>query len=375
MTFSTDPLSVDAVMSIGMASDADGAIVTPAVRDLDETKLALTQWFSDRLSNAEDLQLEGLTYPRGSGQSHETILFDARWREGGSERHHGYVVRIKPTQFTLFHDDMFTEEYQLMRALHQAGTVPIAPVHWFEDDPSVLGAPFFVMSKVQGSVAISIPSYLDSGWVAEATEAERATLWESAVRALAAVQTLTVDQAPFLDLGTAPTGFDQEWDRWERFLDPIDTADRPLPGYRELLRHLGRTKPANRPPGIVWGDARLGNMMVGDDFRVVALMDWEQPSLGGALHDLGWWLISQRGKIASSGGAALPGMLDREETIALWESVTDISTEGIDWYEAFAGFKMAVTMVRMLDLRGQSAPGGDYDGLFHVRAARELSGL
>lgn len=370
----SESLSVEDVMSVGMVSDSRGRIVAPAVRDLAEAERALAGWLGSRLPQARDLRLTDLSYPRGSGQSHETILFDVHWREDGVERCEGLVVRIKPTSFMLFHDDMFLEEFQLMRVLGESGVVPIAKVRWLEEDPSVLGAPFFVMDKVAGRVAVSMPSYLDAGWVAEATPEQRATLWDSAIRALASVQKVSVDDVPFLNLPSGGTGFAQEWERWERFLRPVDRPDRPLPVYRKLLELLRETIPSNRPEGITWGDARLGNMMIGDDFRVVALMDWEQPSLGGALQDLGWWLISHRGKLDARGGESLPGVLARDDTIRLWGDITGISPEGIDWYEAFAAYKMAVCMVRMLDLRGQVPPGGDYEGMFHVRAARELLG-
>ena len=368
---SADPVGVDVVMSLGMSADAGGTIVAPAVRDVADLSASLTGWLAGKLPGARDLRLSSLTYPRGSGQSHETILFDAHWRQDGRDHTRGLVVRIEPTDFALFVDTVFSEEYALMRLLGRSKRVPVAEVLWFEEDPAVLGARFFVMEKLEGRVAVSIPSYLDTGWVADATPAQRTLLWEGAIRALASVQSVPVSEASFLELPCGGSGFDQEWDRWERALAVVDRPDRPLPGHRALLEQLRAAAPAHRPEGIVWGDARLGNMLVDDDFRIVALMDWEQPSLGGALPDLGWWLISQRAKVAARPGGALPGMLDRDEIIALWGECTGISTEAIDWYEAHAGFKMAVNMVRLLDLRGQQVPGGP-DSLFHLRAAREL---
>ncbi|MET7337827.1 phosphotransferase family protein [Nonomuraea sp. NPDC005650] len=370
---SETPHSPGDVMSVGMASDARGTIVTPDVRDLVQVEQVLTQWLAPRL-HARDLRLTDLTYPRGSGQSHETIMFDAHWREGGVKRAEGFVVRIKPSHFTVFYDDMFIEEYELMRILGERGTVPIAMVRWLEQDPAVLGSPFFVMERLHGHVAVSIPSYLESGWVAEASSAERARLWENCVRALASIQTMRVRDVEFLLGPAGSAGFAREWDRWERYLNRVDRADRPLPEYRDLLEHLRATIPSHQPEGIVWGDARIGNMLV-DDFEVVALMDWEQPSLGGALHDLGWWLISERGKVAARKGGPLPGMLGHDETIQLWREITGISTEAIEWYEAFAAFKMGCVLVNLLDLRDRRPPGDDYAGMFHVRTARELLGM
>lgn len=358
------------LMSQGMSGDERGTIVAPSVRDLDDLTVALTGWLAGKLIGARDLRLSSVGYPRGSGQSAETVLFDATWRQDGRDHVHGFVVRIKPTSFSIFIDDMFAEEFALMQLLGESGRVPIATVLWFEPDASVLGAPFFVMERLAGRVAVSIPSYLDVGWVADATPAQRSAMWEDAIRSLASVQSVPVAEASFLQLPGGGTGFDQEWDRWGRALAKIDRSDRPLPELRMLRDELRATVPTHRPEGIVWGDARLGNVLVGEDFRVVALMDWEQPSLGGALHDLGWWLISQRGKCASRSEVPL-GVLGRDEIIAIWHETTGISTESIDWYEAFAAFKMSCCMLRMLELRGQEVPGG-LDSLFHLRAGREL---
>ena len=96
--------------------------------------------------------------------------------------------------------------------------------------------------------------------------------------------------------------------------------------------------------------------MADKDFEILAVMDWEQPSLGGALHDLGWWLFNDRMKVIARGGELLAGLGGREETIALWRELTGIPTDGIDWYEGFAGFKMSSLSVNMMDMRGETLP-------------------
>ena len=363
-----DSPSLADVMAAGKRSDARGTIVAPGTRDLGVVAELLTGWLAVRLPHATGLRLSGLTYPRGSGQSAETILFDARWREAGGVREQGLVVRIKPSDFKLFREDLFVEQFQVMRAVREHG-VPVARVLWLEEDPSVLGAPFFVMEKLPGRVPVSVPSYLDVGWVADATVAQRARLWENCVRTLASVQSVPLSAVPFL-VPEDGDGFGQEWERWAGYLDDLERPRGPLTAHRELRKLLAESFPSHRPEGIVWGDARIGNMLVDDDFEVVALMDWEQPSTGGALQDLGWWLINQRGKLASSSRGLLPGMLDRQDTIALWSELTGISAEAVDWYEAFAAYKMACLMVHMLALRGQE-PIGE---LHHLSSARALLG-
>ncbi|MEZ5737671.1 MAG: phosphotransferase family protein [Novosphingobium sp.] len=329
-------------------------IVAPATRDLDDLAKDLAGWLAGKLSDASDITLENLTYPRGAGQSHETILFDAKWQEGGRERTQGCVVRIKPTDFTVFPDNLFDEQYKVMKVLHDGGYVRVAQPLWFEDDASILGSPFFVMEKKQGRVPVSIPPYAKTGWLSEATPEQRRKLWENAVRQLAAIQLVPIDKVRFLEGPPhAREGLAQEWDKYERFVAWVEEVG-PQPVLRASLARLKSLWPKNQPEGMVWGDARIGNMMFDDDFEVVAVMDWEQPSLGGALQDLAWFLVlseTMHGRDTQM-GAYLEGMGSREETIALWEEITGKSAADIDWYEDFTHLKMSCTGVRMGHMRG-----------------------
>src|SRR3989442_14706675 len=98
---------------------------------------------SARMPEASELRIENLTYPRGAGQSHETILFDACWSEKGEARNGGFVVRIKPGRFTVYPDDLFEEQYRLMKVLSDGGYVKVAPPPLVELDPAIVGSPVF----------------------------------------------------------------------------------------------------------------------------------------------------------------------------------------------------------------------------------------
>jgi hypothetical protein len=88
-------------------------IVAPETRDLTVLQIHLAQWVSTRMPEAFDVRIDNAAYPRGAGQSHETVLFDLYWREGGSDHSLGCVLRIKPRHFTVFPDDLFDEQYHV----------------------------------------------------------------------------------------------------------------------------------------------------------------------------------------------------------------------------------------------------------------------
>jgi aminoglycoside phosphotransferase (APT) family kinase protein len=257
----------------------------------------------------------------------------------------------------VFPDTLFEEQYALMQLMHDSGSVRVAKPMWLESDASLLGAPFFVMEKMIGRVPVSVPPYRVSGWVAEATPKQRRQMWENGVRQLAAIQTVSPSEAQFLaGPDHARDGLAQEFDKYARFVDWL----KDLPAGPVVAMGLARLKelwPDNQPPGIVWGDARLGNMMFDDDFEVIAVMDWEQPSLGGALNDLAWWtVISETMHGATSDRPHLEGMGTRTETIALWSALTGISAQDVEWFEEFTHLKMSCLSARMADLRGQPSP-------------------
>jgi aminoglycoside phosphotransferase (APT) family kinase protein len=336
-----------------MAANPSDVIVAPETRDLEVFAQQLTGWVQERMPGATDLRITDLDYPRGAGQSHETILFDLAWTQDGHWHEQGYVVRIKPTRVTQFPDDLFTEQYLLMKTLNEQGNVPVAKPMWFEEDPALFGAPFFLMEKVRGRVTVSVPPYRELGWFAEATPAQRHTAWSNAVHALAATQKTPLSSLGFLEgMKGVQTGLEQEWAKYVDFAEWVQRDQRRAP-LQEKIDQLRAGWPTNQPAGLVWGDARIGNMMFDDDFAVVAVMDWEQPSLGGALNDLAWFTVL--GETMHGPTADLPrleGMGSSEETVALWGELTGISTAEIEWYQDFVNLKVGCLGLRMGELKG-----------------------
>ena len=164
-----------------MTANPSPPVVAPHVRDLGILAAALADWLADRMPAARGIRIDNLAYPLGAGMSHETILFDAAWREDGSDKAQGMVVRIKPTENTVYPDDLFDRQYRLIELMHEFGAVRVARPLWFESDAALLGAPFFIMEKVAGRVAVSYPPYAKQGWLVDTPATTRRRIWESAV--------------------------------------------------------------------------------------------------------------------------------------------------------------------------------------------------
>ena len=78
-----------------------------------------------------------------------------------------WVVRIKPTAYTMFPDDLFEQQYRIIEALHAQGNVRVARPLGFEPDPSVLGAPFLAQKLLTARAHLRIVTVGGRAWTAE----------------------------------------------------------------------------------------------------------------------------------------------------------------------------------------------------------------
>ncbi|MDB5454013.1 MAG: aminoglycoside phosphotransferase, partial [Caulobacteraceae bacterium] len=208
-------------------------------------------------------------------------------------------------------------------------------------------------------VAVTYPPYSTHGWIADATDTEREKIWRNGVTALGKLSLVPLDRLQMLDKPEyGKTGWEQEWNLWMAS-HAWSREGRDLPTCDSALEWLQAHMPTERQSGLLWGDSRIGNLMYGDDFDVLAVMDWEGATLGGGLHDLGFWLVLDN-VMAAGTGVTPKGFGAREETIALWESVSGRSAKDIEWYEVFGALKLASHVNRKLKLDATSRPGNNY---------------
>ena len=299
----------------------------------------------------------------GAGQSNDTLLFRAEWDGGdtGPEARE-LVLRRQPSRAQIFHRPDVVREGRVLQGLDAGGRVRVPRVLGFDDDPSVLGGPFFVMERVLGRVPLARPSIHLVGWLPTLTDAERATMWDSAMDTLVGVHTTDWQSThAFLLDGRDPgAALDDhvrrlvEWYRWT-------TKGRPFPITDAAIDRLvaDRGTVTTDEPVLVWGDARVGNMIFGDDHRVAAAIDWEVASIGPRAIDLAHWLFFDEFATTAEGIDRLPGWPDRATTIADYERRSHVRIAHRDYFELMEETFMATTVIRQADFRvarGLAAP-------------------
>lgn len=322
----------------------------PDQRDPQVTRRVLRDWLAERLEGADDLELSELTGPGATGFSNETHVFDATWTRDGQRVERGFAVRVAPTGYALMPDADFRLQYRMMEILGEHTDVPVPAVHWFEDDPEPLGAPFFVMERVEGRVPTDDPPYHTGGWVFEASPEERERMWWAGIDTIADIHRLDWRELGlgFLDRPEyGEPGLDQKLGYYRSWLDWVE-QDEPVPLARRALRWLEDNRPADPGPLVLsWGDSRIGNIIFDEEMRPAAVVDWEMAALAPPTMDLAWTFFLDRHHSEGMGVERLEGFPSHGDSVERYERRSGHQVRNLRYWELLSGLRFSVIMARL----------------------------
>lgn len=275
-----------------------------------------------------------------------------------------WIVRRPPLGHVLATAHDMRREFRVAHAL-RSSDVPVPEMIAFCADDAVLGAPFYVMERVDG-----VPyRYADElrGLGAERTRG----LCIALVRTLATLHQVDPARVGLADFGR-PDGFlGRQVTRWKGQLDKSRT--RELPQADILYDALAASVPATAPAGIVHGDFRLDNMLMDAQDRPAAVIDWEMATLGDPRLDLALMLIYQRRARAVADDAATdpatydvtvaPGYLSEAEIVQEYGRSSGVDLTGFGFHLGLACFKLAAIGegIRFRHTHGQTVGAGFED--------------
>ena len=303
---------------------------TPDGLDLD----ALQSWFTAHVAEAGDGPLSASLI--AGGRSNLTYLV--------TDGAHEWVVRRPPLGHVVATAHDMGREYRVMSAL-QGSTVPVPLTRAFCDDDTVIGAPFYVMDKVEGRVVRSTSE------LAGFAPADALAVSHDLIDVLARLHAIDFDAVGLGEFGR-PDGFlARNVARWGTQWEANKT--RELPAIDELARRIRSALPESGPPAIVHGDYRLENTMLAPDApEIVAVLDWEMSTLGDPLTDLGLFLVywvhwgndDDAGPLATGGASGLPGFISLDDVVTRYAAASGRDVSNIDFYIVFAFYKLAVIL-------------------------------
>ncbi|HEY5024613.1 MAG TPA: phosphotransferase family protein [Acidimicrobiales bacterium] len=367
-------------------------------RDLEAVRDGLTRWVRWWRPEWRDVDLAPVAQP-ATGLSSETIFVEADWRPGsgpGAPTEHGsWVVRLPPNGEGLFPHYDLAMQGRLQSVLARAGVPAVAPLA-VEEDPSWVGAPFLVMPRVAGRVVRADKPYLRTGWLADAAPEGQARLHREVVDALARIHRLdwesldiatvlstrigggpapsveaaaAVESPSSVEAAPGPGWLAGEVEHWARYLAWAGEDTVPAV-FDEGVQWCGANLPPHEPPAsLLWGDVQLGNVLVGEDLGVSAVLDFEMASIGPAEVDLAWFVVLHDMAVDRCGGD-LPGFPGRAGTIAAYEARLGRPVADLHWYEAFAALRSGAILVRAARLLARL--GVDDSWLTHENPTIEL---
>ncbi len=294
---------------------------------------ALTPWFASHVEGAGDGPLRAELI--AGGRSNLTYAM--------SDDSHTWVLRRPPLGHVVATAHDMTREHRVMSAL--AGTeVPVPRIFAHCDDPSLIGAPFYVMERVNGRVLRE----LEEITTLDADEARRCS--HALVDVLASLHEVNYEAVGLSDFGR-PDGFlARNVARWGKQWQANKTQD--VPAIDELARRLDAALPESGPAKIVHGDYRLENTMLDphDAGRIAAVLDWEMSTLGDPLTDLALLLVywgaggSDIALSSTRGVSQVPGFIPIDEVVTRYAERSGRSIEHLDFYVVFALYKLAVIL-------------------------------
>jgi len=309
---------------------------------------ALTAWANGRLPGTGTVEVSVL----GEGHSNLTFLLS---RPGTATQ---WVLRRPPVGPLLPTAHDVVREFRVLSLLGQTSApVRIPTVVALCEDPSVIGAPFYVMERTAGTVVRDrLPAWLEN----DRGACHR--LGVDLADALAEIH--SVDWSPFVAAGIGrPGGYlERQLRRWSGQREGIQQAvaaaggrARELPDYdlvRDWLRH---NLPQETEPALVHGDFKLDNVIVARDGdgaaggpRVAAVVDWEMATVGDPRADLGYllsfWPEPGVAPVMAQTSVLGEGFPTGAEMVERWALRTGRRPGDTRWFVALAVWKLAILL-------------------------------
>jgi aminoglycoside phosphotransferase (APT) family kinase protein len=268
------------------------------------------------------------------------------------------VLRRPPLGNVLSTAHDMGREHRVIAAL-AATDVPVADALGFCDDASVNGAPFYLMSYVPGPVLATRDEALVY------PEAMRRPVTEDLIAVLARLHRVDPDAVGLSTFGRKEGYVERQLRRWQTQWE--QSKETEIPVLDEVHTRLARAIPPQRWTGIVHGDYRIGNMIIGPDARLRAVLDWELATLGDTLADIGWLVSSwvEPGEEIVSPfppASSAPGFPTRAELAEWYARETGRDLSDLPFYIAFARWRSACIGAGVLARYRANVMGGiDFD--------------
>ena len=258
------------------------------------------------------------------------------------------MARVAPTaeDVQVFPTYRLDHQFDVIRKVGELTEVPVPRVRWLESTGKVLGTPFFLMDYVDGEVPPDVMPYTFGGnWFADAPAERQRELQDATVSVLASLHSIPAAERTFGFLTEGQNGDTalRKHFNWVRVVVRLRGA---RIGRSPLLERTFAWLEDNWPhhaaaaePVLLWGDARVGNVLY-RDFQPVAVLDWEMVTLGPRELDIAWMIYAHMVFQELAGLATLaglPGVMREEDVRATYKRLTGVEIGDLHWFYVYSG--------------------------------------
>jgi aminoglycoside phosphotransferase (APT) family kinase protein len=308
--------------------------ISASLRDPQGLRPVFERWLASRQAGAAVAEARVI--------ANDTVLVDAGW-DGQARR---LVVRLSPS------GQLESRCHYL--TLQRLGTQLVRPavpsVLWCEDDPEPLGAPFFVMTRLDGlSTAKYETPYTFGSWITESSAADRRRMQQATLEQLARVHAAAPADFAFLDRRRPrESALSACVRQTAESYQSVGSRGLQAPLIERAFAWLREHWPVESVPVLCWGDARIDNAIY-RDFGSAALLGWQHATLGPRELDLGALILRHRfadSLARAVGHPGLPDFLRAEDVGATYADITGYRPVDLGFYITYAALALAIETLR-----------------------------
>ena len=238
--------------------------------------------------------------------------------------------------------DMLREYTVLKNLKSQFHKVP--NVHLYCDDENILGAPFYIMDRVQGYI---IRPNLQQKNSPSKEIIEKIS--SSLVDTLVELHSVDINQANLNDLGKIDGYVKRQVEGWTKRYYHSKTDS--ISNMEFIAKWLNENQPKESKEAIIHNDFKYDNLVLDKNnySNIISVLDWEMATIGDPFMDLGttlgYWIDRNdlpELQLFQLSATTLEGNPSREGILEMYENKSGHTVNNPVFYYVFGLFKIAV---------------------------------
>ena len=253
-----------------------------------------------------------------------------------------YVLRRPPFAAPKRGHDM-SREYKVIYHLNSVfDKTPKAFA--FSKDTEIIGAPFYIMSKVSGEILTSKEAHKR-----QISPDEFKTISNTWLDTFVSFHSIDYRAAGLEDLGRPEGYVERQVRNWGKQYLTAATDD--VPSAAKVMAWMQENQPKNYDHTIIHNDFKYDNVVFKDDSwnQITAILDWEMCTLGDPLMDLGtslgYWTTAADPDFMKQGlqsPTVMKGNPSRTDVVQQYALKSGRNIDNLVFYYAYGLFKIAV---------------------------------